>query len=330
MRSIIFTKYGSPDDLRYGEMEKPTPGDDEVLVKVYAASINSWDNDLVKGIPFPNRMMHGLTRPKRLATLGIDMAGRVEQAGRNVKTFHPGDEVFGDLSGCGMGAFAEYATARENALTLKPAGMTFEQAAAIPHTATLALQGLVDRAQVSKGEKVLINGAGGGSGTFGVQLAKHHGAEVTAVDHPEKFDMLRELGVEQFIDYRTEDFGKFDEVYNVILDVVTYRSIFEYKRALAPGGTYVMLGGGNYRKVFQTILLGPIISRMGKKTERRKMRLLMHKANKGMDTIIELFEAGKIVPVIDRTFPLSEVPEALRYFDEGHAKGKIVITLDSS
>ena len=186
----------------------------------------------------------------------------------------------------------------------------------------------MEKGHVGEGDKVLINGAGGGSGTFAAQMAKLYGAEVTAVDHPDKFDLLRSLGAKQFIDYRTEDFGKFDEVYDVILDVLTYRSIFEYKRALAPGGRYVMLGGGNYHKVMQTALLGLIISRIGKKEQRKKMGLLMHKANNGMDTIIELFEAGKVVPVIDRTYPLSEVADAFRYFEAGKAQGKIVISVE--
>ncbi len=326
MKAITFSKYGPPDDLQYDEVEKPSPKDDEVLIKVHAASINSWDWDLVRGIPFPNRMMYGLMRPKKIPIPGIDMAGQIEQIGRNVKKFKPGDEVFGDLSGCNMGAFAEFVCAHEKALSKKPAGMSFEQAAAIPHTATLAWQGLCEKGQIREGMKVLINGAGGGSGTFGVQIAKHFGAEVTGVDNPEKLDMLRSIGADHVIDYTTEDFAKDGEIYDLILDVVTYRTIFDYKRAMAPNGRYVMLGGGSYGRVYQTIFLGPLISRTGNK----KMVVLMHEPNRGLDEVTKLLEAGKVVPVIDRRYPLSEVPDALRYFGEGKARGKVVITMVKS
>lgn len=323
MKAIVFTQYGSPDVLQFSDVKRPAPGDDEVLVQVHAASVNSWDWDLLKGIPFPNRMMFGVMKPKT-GRLGIDIAGRVERVGVGVKQFRPGDEVFGDISGCGMGAFAEYAIARENALAPKPSGLTFEQAAAVPHTAILALQGLRDMGQVRKGHRVLINGAGGGAGTFGIQIAKYHGAEVTGVDRPEKFELLRSLGADHVIDYATEDFAKDGPVYDLILDVVTHRSIFDYKRALAPGGTYVMLGGGSYGRVYQTAFFGPMISLAGKKT----MGVLMHEPNRGLDVVTELIETGKIVPVIDRTYPLAGTPDALRYFGSGQAKGKIVITMN--
>jgi NADPH:quinone reductase-like Zn-dependent oxidoreductase len=323
MKAIVFEKYGPPDVLQLKEVEKPTPKDNEVLVRVHAASVNSWDWELLRGRPFLNRLLFGLFKPK-IRILGIDIAGRVEAVGKNAKRFRPGDEVFGDLSGSGMGGFAEYVCARENALTPKPASMTFEEAAAIPHTAILALQGLRDKGHIKKGQKVLINGAGGGAGTFGVQIAKSFGAEVTCVDSPEKFDMLRSIGADRVIDYTQEDFTKDGPVYDLILDVVTYRSIFDYKRALAPKGIYVMLGGGSWGRVYQTIFLGPMISMAG----RKKMGILVHKPNKDLDTIKELFEAGKVVPVIDKRYTLSEVPEALRYLGEGHAKGKVVITLE--
>jgi len=324
MKAVVFTKYGSPDDLRFMEVEQPTPGDDEVLVKVHAASVNSWDWELLRGKPFVNRLMFGLFKPTKTNILGIDIAGRIESVGRNVKQFQPGDEVFGDISECGMGGFAEYTTTSETALTPKPVGMTFEQAAAMPHTATLALQGLRDKGQIKKGQKVLINGAGGGSGTFGIQIAKHLGAEVTGVDRPDKFDMLRSIGTDHLIDYTTEDFTKDGPVYDLILDVVTYRSISDYRRALAPKGRYVMLGGGSWGRVWQTVFLGPLISMTGSK----KMGFLMHKPNEGLDHLIELFEAGKVVPVIDRRYQLSEAAEALRYFGAGNAKGKLIITME--
>ncbi len=323
MKAIIWTEYGPPDVLQLKEVEKPTPKYSEVLVKVHAASVNSWDWELLRGKPFLNRLLFGLFKPK-IQILGIDIAGRVERVGKKVKHFQPGDEVFGDMSGCGMGGFAEYVCASENALAPKSARMTFEEAAAMPHTAVLALQGLRDKGHIEIGQKVLINGAGGGAGTFGVQIAKLFGAEVTCVDRPEKFDMLRSIGADRVIDYTKEDFAKSGQQYDRILDVVTYRSIFDYKRALAPNGIYVMLGGGSWGRVYKTMLLGPVISMSG----RKKMGVLIHKPNKGLAYIKELFEAGKLIPVIDKRYTLGEVPEALRYLGEGHAKGKVVITLE--
>jgi len=326
MKAVVYTKYGPPDVLQLKEVAKPIPKDNEVLVKVHAASVNSWDWDLLRGTPFVNRLMFGILKP-RTGILGCDIAGQVEAVGRNVKQFQPGDEVFGDISGCGWGGFAEYVCARENVLALKPASMTFEEAAAVPQAAVLALQGLRDKGQIQPGQKVLINGAGGGAGTFGVQITKSFGAEVTGVDSTSKLDMLRSIGADQVIDYTQEDFTKNGQVYDLILDVVTYRSIFDYKRALSPKGIYVMLGGGSWARVFQTMFLGPLISMTGSK----KMGLLMHKPNTN-DLVFmkELFEAGKVVPVIDRRYPLSEVAEALRYFGEGHVKGKVVITVEHS
>ena len=323
MKAIVYEKYGPPEVLQLKEVAKPTPKDDEVLVKVHAASVNDWDWGLLRGTPFMNRLLFGLLKPK-YKILGSDIAGQVEAVGRNVKQFQPGDEVFGDISGGGWGGFAEYVCARENALALKPASMTFEEAAAVPQAAVLALQGLRDKGQIKKGQKVLINGAGGGSGTFAVQIAKYFGAEVTGVDSTSKLDMVRSIGADQVIDYIKEDYTKSGQRYDLILDVVTYRSIFDYKRALSPKGIYVMLGGGSWARVFQTMFLGPLISMIGSK----KMGILMHKPNKkDLNFMKELFEAGKVVPVIDRRYPLSEVAEALRYFGEGHARGKVVITV---
>ena len=321
MKAVVFTKYGPPDVLELKEIEKPAPGDNEVLVKVRAASINPWDCELLRGTPFVNRLLFGLLKPK-IRILGADVAGRVEAVGKNVKQFQPGDEVFGDLSGCGWGGFAEYVCARENALALKPAGMTFEQAAAVPQAAVMALQGLRDKGQIQPGQKVLINGAGGGVGTFAVQIAKSFGAHVTGVDSTRKLDMVRSIGADQVIDYTGEDFTKNGRHYDLILDVAAYHSIFDYKRALSPGGIYVMVGGSSAR-IIQVMLLGPLISMTGSK----KMGILGLKQNKDLAFLKELFEAGKVVPVIDRRYPLSELPEALRYFGEGHAGGKVVITV---
>ena len=325
MKAIVCTKYGPPEVLQLKEVEKPTPKDNEVLVKVHAASVNSWDCDLVKGKPFVNRLMTGLLKPK-INIFGADIAGRIEEVGKNVKQFKPGDKVFGDLAQCGWGGFAEYVCARENVLALKPASMTFEEAAAVPQAGLLALQGLRDKVQIQPGQKVLINGAGGSAGTFAVQIAKLFGAEVTGVDSTSKLDMLRSIGADQVIDYTQEDFTKNGQVYDLILDVVTYRSIFDYKRALSPKGIYVMLGGGSWARVIQAMFPGPLISMTGSK----KMHGLMYKPNKkeDVDFMKELLEAGKVKPVIDRRYPLSEVAEAFRYLGEGHFRGKVVITVE--
>jgi NADPH:quinone reductase-like Zn-dependent oxidoreductase len=264
MKAIVYEKYGPPDVLELKEVEKPIPSDNEVLVKIHAASVNSWDRDLMRGKPFFNRMISGLLKPK-YRILGCDIAGRVEALGSMVKQFQLGDGVFGDLSGYGFGGFAEYVCARENALSLKSERMTFEEAAAIPQAATLALQGLRDKGQIQPGEKVLINGAGGGVGTFAVQIAKLFGAEVTGVDSTGKLDMMRSIGADSIIDYTKEDFTKNGQLYDLILDVVTYRSIIDYKRALKPGGIYVMLGGGSWNRIFQIMFMGPLISMIGSK-----------------------------------------------------------------
>jgi NADPH:quinone reductase-like Zn-dependent oxidoreductase len=325
MKAIVYEKYGPPEVLQLKEVAKPTPEDNEVLIKVHAASVNSWDRDLMRGIPFFNRMTLGILKPK-YKILGCDIAGRVEGLGKNVKQFQPGDEVFGDLSGCGFGGFAEYVCAPESSLTSKSDNMTFEEAAAIPQAGALALQGLRDKGQVQPGQEVLINGAGGGVGTFAVQIAKSFGAEVTGVDSTKKLDIIHSIGADHVIDYTQEDFAKNGKHYDLILDVVTYRSIFDYRRVLNPKGIYVMLGGGSWAQVFQTMLLGPLISMIGTK----KMGVLLLKPNRGLDYIRELFETGKLVSVIDRRYPLSEVPEALRYFREGHVKGKVVITVEQN
>ena len=322
MKAIIFTKYGPPEVLGLKEVEKPIPKDNEVLVKVHASSINDWDWGLLRGKPFMNRPFFGLLKPKT-GILGCDIAGIVEAVGGDVEKFHPGDEVFGDISGCGMGAFAEYVCALEDSLVLKPASMTFEEAAAVPQAAVLAFQGLRYMREIQPGERVLINGAGGGAGTFAVQIAKLMGAEVTGVDSTEKLEIMRSVGADEVIDYTREDFTKNGQLYDLILDMAAYHSIFDYKRALGQDGSYVVEGGSMFR-VFQVLILGPLISVMGGK----KMGVLMHKPHKDLDHIIDFFEAGKVKPVIDKRYPLSEVAEALRYFGEGHAKGKVVITVE--
>ncbi|WP_415407959.1 NAD(P)-dependent alcohol dehydrogenase [Sulfurovum sp. CS9] len=323
MKAIVYTKYGLPDVLHLEEVEKPTPKDDEVLVKVHAASINDWDWQLLQGIPFVNRLMAGLLKPTKIRILGCDIAGRVEAVGKNVKQFRADDEVFGDLSGCGFGGFAEYVCARENTLALKLEVMTFEDAAAIPQAGLLALQGLRVKGEIKPGQKILINGASGGAGTFAVQIAKSFGAEVTGVCSTKKMDFVRSVGADHVIDYTQEDFTKNGQHYDLILDMQAHHSIFDCKRALTPKGVYVFIGGTDAR-AFQAIFLGPLISMIGNK----KMGLLLHKPNKGLAFMKELLEAGKVVPLIDRCYPLSEAAEAMRYFGEGHKKGKVVIIVE--
>jgi len=323
MKAIVFTKYGSPDVLELKDVEKPTPKDDEVLIRVHAASLNDWDCGALDGTSFVNRLIFGLLKPKK-QILGSDIAGRIEAVGRNIHQFRPGDEVFGDLSGR-WGGFAEYVCARENALVLKSPNMTFEQAAAIPQAAMLALQGLRAMGEIQPGQKLLINGAGGGVGTFAIQIAKLDGVDVTAVDGPQKLDLLRSIGAAQVIDYTQEDFTKNGHRYDLILDVKTTRSMFDCARALSPNGTYVTVGGSMPR-LLQALLLGPWISM----TQNKTIRLLSLKPNKGLAYMNELFEAGKVAPVIDGPYTLREVPDAFRRFGEGRHIGKVVITMQQS
>ncbi|NVM17614.1 MAG: NAD(P)-dependent alcohol dehydrogenase [Candidatus Lokiarchaeota archaeon] len=322
MKAIVYTKYGPPDVLQLKEVEKPAPKDNEVLIEIHAASLNAPDLDYLRGRFFARFM--GLLKPK-FKILGSDIAGRVEAVGSNVKQFQPGDEIFVNTFSCGFGAFAEYVCVPENALTLKPASMTFEEAATLPSAAIIALQGLRDKREIQPGQKVLINGAGGGTGTFAVQIAKSFGAEVTGVDNTGKLDMLRSIGADHVIDYTQEDFTKSGQHYDLILDVISHRSIFDYRRALSPKGICVIVGGSTTR-IFKTMFLAPLISMFGSK----KVCIVGWKINKEEDLvfIIELIKAGKVVPVIDKRYPLSEVAEALRYLEEGHFHGKVVITVE--
>lgn len=317
MKAIVYTEYGLPDVLQLKEVERPTPKDNEVLIKVHAVSVNASDWESLRGRPLYARL-GGLRKPRK-RILGSDIAGQVEAVGTNVKQFQLGDEVFGDILNY-MGGFAEYVCAPENKLALKPASMTFEEAAAIPQAAVIALQGIRDKGQVQSKQRILINGAGGGAGTFAVQLAKLYGAEVTGVDNTGKLDLMRSLGAEHVIDYTQEDFTENGKQYDLILDVVAHRSVFAYKRALTPNGSYFFVGG-SVATIFQILLLGPWIRR----TTGKKTRLLVVQSNlRDLVSMTELYEAGKVVPVIDRRYPLSEVPEALRYLGEGHAQGKVV------
>lgn len=321
MKAIVRTTYGPPDILQLKEVEIPVPQDNEVLIKIYAVSLNASDWELLTGKPLYARLL-GLLKPK-YHILGSDIAGRVEAVGKNVNQFQPGDEVFGDIFEC-FGGFAEYVCVPESKLTPKPASLTFEQAAALPQAACLALQGIRDRGRIQQGHKVLINGAGGGSGTFAVQLAKLFGAEVTGVDNTEKLDTMLSIGADHVIDYTKEDFTKSGQRYDLILDLAAHHSIFAYKRALNPKGIYLLVGG-SMSSVFQLLFMGPLISMFS----RKKMGFLALKSNNDMDSIVTFVESGKVVPIIDRRFPLSEVPEALRYLGEGHAKGKVVINTNN-
>ncbi len=322
MKAIVCRKYGSPDVLQLEELEKPTPKDDEVLLKVHAASANAGDWHLMRGEPFPVRLMFGLLKPRH-KILGADVAGRVAAVGRNVSQFQSGDEVFGDISVCGFGAFAEYVCVTENALVLKPANLSFEEAAAVPAAAVTALQGL-RKGQIQPGQKVLVNGASGGVGTFAVQIAKSFGADVTGVCSTRNLDRVRSIGADHVIDYTREDFTQNGRRYDLILAANGYHSIGDYKRALSPNGIYVMTGGSG-AQMFQAMFLGPWLSMVGNK----KMGNLLMKPNKKDLVIVkELLEAGKVVPVIDRRYPLNKVADAIRYLEEGHAQGKIVISLE--
>jgi len=322
MKAIVYTKYGSPDVLELKEVEKPAPKDNEVLIKVHAASINSRDWDMLTGRPLEYRLMSGLLKPTKTEILGCDIAGRIEAVGRNIKQFQPGNDVFGDLCEGFWGGFAEYVCARENEITLKPDGMTFEEAAATPQAGLLALQGLCDKREIQPGQRILINGAGGGVGTFAIQMTKSFGADVTGVDSTGKLKMMSSLGADHVIDYTQEDFTKNGKCYDLILDVKTDRSVFDYVRALSPHGIYVTVGGRSAR-ILQLVFLGSLISMSGSK----KLTLITHKPNKGLNILNELIESGKVKPVIDRCFPLSETSEAFQYYGEGHFKGKIVISV---
>jgi NADPH:quinone reductase-like Zn-dependent oxidoreductase len=323
MKAIVYTEYGSPDVLQLKEIAKPTPKDNEVLVKVYAVSINAADLHLLRADPFLIRLSSGLLKPKN-EILGSDIAGRVEAVGRNIKEFKPGDDVFGDISADGWGGFAEYACARENAFALKPSNLSFDEAAAVPMAAVTALQGIRYAGQIRPGQKVLINGASGGVGTFALQLAKSFGAEVTAVCSTRNLDVARSIGADHVIDYTKKDFTKNGKEYDLILATNGNRSISDYRRALSPKGIYVQTGG-SMAQMSQAMLLGPWISMTG---SQKMGNMGVAKPNKkDLVTIKELLEAGKVKPVIDRCYPLGETAEAIRYLEEGHAQGKVVITV---
>ena len=321
MKAIVCNNYGPAEVLQLKEVDKPIPKDNEALVSVHATSVNAADLETLRG-DLVVRIRAPLKPPYKI--LGSDIAGRIEAVGRNVKHFQPGDEIWGDLSyPHNYGAFAEYVSVPESALRLKPASMTFEEAAAIPTASVVALQNLLAKRPIQPGQKVMINGAGGGVGTFAVQIAKSCGAEVTGVDSTEKLDMLLSIGADHVIDYTREDFTKNGLRYDLILDVVVKRSIFDYKRALSRDGICIFVGGSMTR-VLLNILLGTLM------TNRKKIGLGMWKPNKkeDLDFLAELYKADKVKPVIDRCYPLSEVPEAFRHLEAEHARGKVVISME--
>ena len=321
MKAVVLESYGGPDALALRDVPTPTPKADQVLVRVHAASINDWDWEIVRGHSFLTRLLHGLVRPK-VPIIGSDIAGRVAAVGEGVTAFRVGDEVYGDLSPV-FGALAEYACAPVASLAHKPAAMTFEQAAAIPHAGMLAVQGLIDVGRIQTGHKVLVNGAGGGVGTLALQIAKRvYAADVTAVDRGDKLEMLRGLGADHVIDYRKEDFTRNGRLYDVILDVKTNRSPFAYARALSSKGTYATVGG-QIPRLLQNLVLGALISGLSSK----RVRLVGLRPNKDLAYMNQLFEAGQLRPVIDSQYALADVANAYRRFGAADQTGKIIVTI---
>jgi len=323
MKAIVYDEYGAPDDvLELREINKPLIGDGEVLVRIRAASANPYDWHMVRGLPYPMRVMTGLRTPKGTTVLGSDMAGQVEEVGKGVTRFRTGDAVYSEV---GSGGFAEYVSVSGDSLALKPASVSFEHAAAVPMAAESALLGLRDKGNVQPGQKVLINGASGGVGTFAVQIAKHFGAEVTGVCSTKNVELVRSIGADHVVDYNEEDFTQGDQRYDLILDAVGNHSISECRRVMAPKGTYGTFGGGNGRwlgpasQQLKAALTSPFVG--------QKLVPVNDKPNQDLDFLSGLLEAGEITPVIDRTYRLSEVPDAMRYLEEGHVRGKIVIAV---
>jgi len=321
MKAVVYTRYGPPDVLRVTNVAAPVPKDNEVLVRVAAVSLNRSDWETLRGKPLYARI-GGPFRPRH-HVLGSDIAGRVQAAGPRVTLFRPGQDVFGDILRH-MGGFAQYVCVPEGALAPMPAGMTYAEAAALPQAGAIALQGIRDKGQVQRGQKVLVNGAGGGSGMYAIQLAKLHGAEVTGVDNAEKLEFMRSVGADHVIDYTREDFTANGRAYDLILDLAAHRSAFAYQASLVPGGRYLYVGG-SVTTLLQALLAGPLIGR----ADGRKIRLLAVRLGvEHLAPMVELCQAGEIATVIDRRYPLSETPAALRYLGEGHAKGKVVIVVE--
>lgn len=323
MKAVVYTRYGSPDVLQLQDVEKPVAKDKEVLVKIHAVSINSWDADLLDAKGFFARLLSGWFKPRH-KILGADIAGIAEAIGENVTSFKPGDEVMGDIAGAGFGGFAEYVSVSEKLLAKKSPKMSFEQAASLPQAGLLMLQGLRYKKPLQAGEHLLINGAGGGVGTLSLQYAKAMGCEVTCVDKEIKFDLLRSLGADHLIDFTKEDYTRNGRQYDYILDVIAHKSVADYKRALKPGGVFAMIGGSMGGLLFQMMVLQPLLSKFRKK----KLGIMGYKPNrKDLEELNSLFEQGILKPVIDKIFPLQETADAFRYFKDGNFKGKIIISV---
>lgn len=326
MKACILTEYGSPDFFEQRELSTPQPKDNEVLLKIHASSINSWDWEILMGKPFANRLMVGLRKPTKIKILGCDVAGSVAAVGSKVLQFKVGDEVFGDLSHSRWGGFAEYVCipADKNLLALKPSNLSYEQSAAVPQAAVLALQGL-RKGNIQQAKKVLINGASGGVGSFAVAMAKSYGVEVTGVCRTQKMEFVSKLGADRVIDYTRDNFTKNGQQYDLILDVQGHHTIYDYKRALTPTGRYVMVGGSS-KLIRQMFFIAPWLSLVGS----QKISLLLHKPNADdLEKVKDLIENESIKPEVDKTYALSEIPEAFRYYGEGHFKGKIVIRISN-
>jgi NADPH:quinone reductase-like Zn-dependent oxidoreductase len=321
MKAAVYTRYGPPDVVQITDVEKPSPQDDEVLIRVRAASVNPLDWHFMRGTPYFLRIMTGLLNPKD-PRLGVDVAGQVEAVGRNVTQFQPGDAVFGSC----RGAFVEYACTPESALVTKPDNVTFEQAASVPVAAYTALQGLRDKGQLQPGHKVLINGAAGGVGTLAVQIAKSFGAEVTGVCSTRNVDLVRSLGADRVIDYTQEDFTKGGQRYDLIFDCVGNHSLSAYRRVLSPKGTYIAVGGPSGRWMIGALAGSVAALVLSRFVSQNFVTILAKRSKQDLTLVQKLMESGKVTPVIDKRYRLSEVPEAIRYLEEGHARGKVVIT----
>lgn len=325
MKAIGFAHYGSADQLEVREVPKPAPAPDELLIRVHASSINSWDWEFLSGKPFINRLFYGLLNPRaNRQILGADIAGVVESVGNKVTRFQPGDAVFGDLWD-NWGGFAEFACAKAKGFELMPENVSFAEAAAVPQAGVLALQAIRKARQLQPGQKVLINGAGGGVGTFAIQLVKLAGAEVTGVDAAHKLEAIRSFGADHVLDCRANDFTNTGERYDLIVDCQNSRSMLDNRRALRPGGTYSMVGG-SIPRVYQLWLLN-LLEPLTR--DNRRLRLVAAGPNKGLSELRELIEAGRLRPVIDRTYTFESVVEAMHYFAEGRHVGKVVITMNS-
>jgi len=321
MKSIIFQKYGTVDDLSFGEVDRPSCKKKEVLVKIHASSVNDWDWGLLRGKPFINRLLFGLTKPK-VKTLGLDVSGIVEEIGKDVKEFQVGDEVFGDVSGVKWGGFAEFVALPPKVLTIKPKSLTFHHAAAIPQAGVLAIQGILDHLKLNNNKHLLINGAGGGCGTFAIQIAKSLGATVTAVDKESKFELMNSLGADYLIDYTKNDFTENIQSYDYILDFAGHHPLLHYKRSLTSNGKYLLIGGAS-TLILKCAFLGPLISLFTNK----KLMVLPHEPNKHVNKIIELYQQGLLKVSVDSTYALKNVPQALEAFGSGNAQGKIIISI---